>query len=599
MADGPPALAVSDLRVVFPGPPAVAALDGLSLEVAAGECLGLVGESGSGKSTLSRVLLGLEGGAAVTGRLALGAVDGGVLDEAGWRSLRWRNIALAPQSLASLNPVLSVGLQMAEPQQVHLNRSRADSDRRSAQALDDVGLGAWALDRHPRELSGGQKRQVLLALALVCDSPVIVLDEPTAGLDPVVRRRVVTALRHLVVADGRALLVLGHDLDAMEALADRVTVLYRGWAAESGPTAAVLQDPRAPYTWALLNARPTLASVKDLRGIRGRAPDPGEVALGCPFVGRCTQAIDACATERPAPAVPDGEDGARQVACLRGGLVPVLEARDLHKRYRRRGAPAAVDGVSLQVRHGEVVGLVGPTGAGKTTLALLLARLLEADQGSVRLLGENLSSLGGAPLRAARRHIQVLFQDPYDALSPRLTIAAAIREPLDVQGLGTPADRDARVRAELDAVRLPSNPSFLARHTHELSGGQLQRVALARALVLDPAVLIADEPVSLLDPSEQANVLQLLKRLQVERGLAMLLVSHDLAVVLRTADRVLVMDQGRIVESGTGTQLFTAPQHPVTQALLAASGRIEFEPAAGNSGAGPFPDDTTGTITDN
>jgi ABC-type glutathione transport system ATPase component len=306
------------------------------------------------------------------------------------------------------------------------------------------------------------------------------------------------------------------------------------------------------------------------------------VAPGCPFVGRCTQAIDACATERPGlrhlAAASEIGGGSQLVACIRGGLVAVLEARDLHKRYRGGGAggtgqEAAVDGASLEVHHGEVVGLVGVTGAGKTTLALLLARLLEPDRGSVHLLGADLSAAQGAKLRAARRHIQMLFQDPYDALSPRLTIADAIREPLDVLGIGEPPSRDRRVRDELDAVRLPRDPSFLARHTHELSGGQLQRVALARALVLDPALLIADEPVSMLDPSEQANVLQLLKRLQVERGMAVLLVSHDLAVVLRTADRVLVMDRGRIVEAGTGTQLFTSPRHPATRALLAAAGR--------------------------
>jgi peptide/nickel transport system ATP-binding protein len=370
-------------------------------------------------------------------------------------------------------------------------------------------------------------------------------------------------------------MLFGHDLDLIDAVADRVAVLYRGWVAETGPTARVLRKPRSPYTWALLNARATLASIKELRGIRGRPAEPGQSTAGCPFLGRCTQSVEACAGTRPEPAPPDGEDGARLVACIRGGLVPLLQAHGLHKRYRvsRPRAQVAIDGVDLEIRHGEVLGLVGASGAGKSTLAMVLVRLLEADRGAIIFDGADLQALDGTALRQTRRHLQLLFQDPFEALSSRLTVGAIIREPLDVQHLGEPAERDRRVQQELDAVRLPSDPSFLGRFTHQLSGGQLQRVALARALILDPKLLVADEPVSMLDPSEQANLLQLLKQLQVERGMAMLLVSHDLAVVLRTADRVMVMDQGRIVEAGTGTELLVAPRHPVTQGLLAAAGR--------------------------
>ena len=574
-------LSVADLRVTYPGPPAVPALDGVSLEVAAGECLGVIGESGSGKSTLARVLLGLAGGAQVSGARRLGDIDLASLDERAWQTIRGRAIALVPQSLASLNPVLSVGLQLAEPQQVHRSRTRAESDTRSIEELEGVGLAPDVLERFPGQLSGGQRRLVLLAMALVCDPSVLILDEPTAGLDPVVRNQVAAALRRLVAQQGRAVVVLGHDLDTIAVLADRVAVLYRGWLAELGPTRRVLEQPRAPYTWALLNARPTLGSVKELRSIRGRAPQPGEVSPGCPFAGRCTQVVDDCTIRRPDLVAPDGEDDrTRLVACVRRGVVVALEGRDLRKSYRfdHRHERAAVDGVSVEIRHGEVVGLTGATGAGKSTLALLLARLLDADGGSVTLQGKDFLAARGSELRAARRHVQLLFQDPYQALSSRMTVAAAVREPLDAQRVGSPAERDARVARELDAVRLPADLSFLARHTHQLSGGQLQRVALARALILDPAVLIADEPVSQLDPSEQANVLQLLKTLQVERGMAMLLVSHDLAVLLRVADRVLVMDRGRIVERGTGAQLVTSPQHAATRALLSAAGRDRLLP---------------------
>jgi peptide/nickel transport system ATP-binding protein len=573
------ALSIAGLQVTYAGPPPVRALDGISLDVAVGECVGILGESGSGKSTLAKALLGLADRADVAGGLRLGDTDLAALDESGWRDVRWRRVALAVQSTTSLNPVLRVGLQLAEPQVVHLDRARADADARSAQVLSEVGLDEWALDRFPNELSGGQRRLVLLAMALVCDPEVVVLDEPTAGLDPATRERVLDTLLRRRDERRVALVILGHDVEAIEGVADRVAVLYRGWLAEVGPARRVLDEPRAPYTWALLNARPTLGSVKDLRGIRGDPPDPTVVAGGCPFAGRCTQAVELCAKGRPPLVAPPGEDGERLVACVRGGVVSLLEARDLRVSYRLTGhlghrtQVQAVDGVSLDVREGEVVGVVGPTGAGKSTLAMLLVRLLEPDEGSVRFEGADLLAARGSELKAARRRVQLLFQDPYEALSPRLTVGAAVREPLDVQGLGQPPWRDDRVRAELAAVRLPTGAAFLARHTHELSGGQLQRLALARALVLEPKLLVADEPVSMLDPSEQAKMLQLLKHLQVERGMAMVFVSHDLAVVLRVADRVVVMDGGRIVEEGRGDLLLLAPRHPVTKSLLEASGR--------------------------
>ncbi|HVW30922.1 MAG TPA: ABC transporter ATP-binding protein [Acidimicrobiia bacterium] len=573
------ALTVDRLRVTYPGPPPVRAVDDLSLAVAGGECLGILGESGSGKSTFGRSLLGLAGTATVAGAIHLGDVDLTALDEDGWRDIRWRRISMAMQSAASLNPVLRIGLQLAEPQQVHLDRRREEADARSAEVLDAVGLGDWALERYPRELSGGQRRLVLLALALVCDPEVLVLDEPTSGLDPATRNRVLEVLGRLRGEGGRALLVMSHDADALELLADRVAVMYRGWLAEIGPAGPVLEGARHPYSRALLNARPTLASVKDLRGIRGDPPNPTEVAPGCPFAGRCTQEIAGCRDGRPPLVPPTGEAGERLVACIRGGVVPVLVGRDLSKSYAvrrglgRREQVAAVDRVSVEVTEGEVVGLVGASGAGKSTLSSMLVRLLEPDGGSVELEGLDLLAATGPELKAARRRMQLLFQDPFEALSARLTVGQAVREPLELQGLGDHEEQGHRVRATLRAARLPADDDFLARYTHELSGGQLQRVSLARALVLEPKVLVADEPVSMLDPSEQAKVLQLLKQLQVDRGMAMVLVSHDLASVLRIADRVLVMDRGRVVEEGTGSELLMNPRHPATRALLDAAGR--------------------------
>ena len=571
------ALAVEDLRVTYPGPPPVRALDGISLGVDPGQCLGVIGESGSGKSTFARAVLGLLPDARVEGGVHLDGLDLGSLDEQGWRAVRWRRLSLAFQSTTALNPVLRVGAQVAEPLQVHHGLDREPARQRAEGLLDEVGVGAAAAGRYPRELSGGQQRLALIAMAAACDPEVILLDEPTAGLDPVTRQRLMGFLLGLRSERGTTLVVLSHDAGAVAALADRVAVLYRGWLAEIGPAARVLDEPRHPYSQPLLASLPTLGTVKELRGIRGDPPDPTEVPRGCPFLGRCTQSIDACHPDRPPLLAPPGEDGERVVACVRAGLVAVLEARGLRKAYRlssglRRQQHQAVDDVSVEVREGEVVGLVGATGAGKSTLAKLLVRLLEPDEGTVRIEGRDMLAADGAELRDVRRRAQLLFQDPFEALSPRLTVSEAVREPLDVQDVGSQADRDERVRQALATARVPPAHSILERRSHELSGGQLQRVALARALVLEPKLLVADEPVSMLDPSEQAKMLQLLKTIQVERGMAMVLISHDLAVVLRVADRVLVLDRGRVVEDASGTRLLLSPSTNTTRTLLAAAG---------------------------
>lgn len=580
-------LRVDGLRVTYPGPAPVRALDGVSFSVGRGSCLGILGESGSGKSTLARALLGLLGDASVAGEIVLDGADLTTLDEAGWRAIRWARIALSFQSVTALNPVLRIGRQVSEPLEVHLRYDERRAAERARELLAEIGLEAEHAERYPNELSGGQRRLVLLAMAMACDPEVLVLDEPTVGLDPVTRARVLAVLGRIQAQGSTAMVVLSHDADALELLADDAVVLYRGWMAETGPAAAVIERPRNPYTWALLNARPTLASVKDLRGIRGDVPDPTEVAVGCPFLDRCTQSTEECKPSRPPLVAPPGEAGDRLVACVRGGLVDLVSARGLRKSYRRRRGLlrsdiplAAVDGIDISVRQGETVGLVGATGAGKSTLANLLVGLLEPDEGEIVFEGRNLVAARGDELKRIKRRAQMLFQDPYEAISGRMTVAEAVREPLDVQRIGTGGERDALVRATLAAARLPGE-SFLSRRSHELSGGQLQRVALARALVLEPKLLVADEPVSMLDPSEQAKLIQLLKHLQVERGMAMVFVSHDLSVVLRVADRVMVLDRGRIVEEGTSAEILVHPRHDVTKDLLAAAGRdMLFEPYA-------------------
>lgn len=587
-------LRIEGLRVTHPGPPPVRAVDDVDVEVAPGECVGILGESGSGKSSLARSVLGLSSDSDVAGSIRLDDTELTALDEDQWQEVRWNRIALVFQSTTALNPVLRVDEQVAEPLTVHRGGSRRAARTQGVAMLERVGLAPDRVHRYPHELSGGQRRLALLAMALICNPDVLVLDEPTAGLDSFVRGHVLDLLGELVRERQQSILILTHDVDALTDFADRVLVMYRGAVAEAGPTARVLEDPRHPYAFGLLNSRPTLGTLKDLRGIRGDPPDPTTVAVGCPFLERCTQVVDACHDQRPAMEVPTGEAGGRVVACVRGGLVPVVSARGLRKTYavrnggRQRIRVTAVDGIDIDVREGEVVGLVGPNGAGKSTLGNLLLRLIDADEGTIELEGRDLLRAEGSELKAARRRIQMLFQDPYEALSPRLTVREAVREPLDVQELGTPAQREELVASTLADVRLPPRDGFLDRHTHELSGGQLQRVALARALVLEPKLLVADEPLEGLDPSEQAKMLQLLKALQVERGMAMVLVSHDLAVVLRTVDRVLVIDGGRVVEEASGTQLLLDPQHDTTRRLLDASGRGRLAMTNGN-GAGHLP----------
>lgn len=589
-------LEVRDLAVTYHGPPPVYALDGVSFDLAPGQSLGVLGESGSGKSTLSRALLGLADEADVAGRVVHEGTVLTDLDEDGWRDHRWGRVALVFQSTTALNPALTIGAQLAETLIEGEGASKRQARVAVADMVEQIGLAPDVVDRHPAELSGGRRRLALLAMALMRDPDLLVLDEPTAGLDPLTREHVLGLLSERRADPDRSLLVLTHDVDSLRALADRVAVLYRGHLAELGPVGRVLDDPRHPYTWGLLNAHPRLGNLKDLRGIRGLPPDATVPVRGCAFADRCTQVIDDCRHDRP-PLVEvslngraaDGAVGvgagvgvgpAGRVACVRGGIVAAIRGVGLRKTYTsgpalRRRRTVAVDGVDVEVREGEVVGLVGPNGAGKSTVGKLLLRLVEADEGSVEIDGGDLLTLEGSALKAARGRLQMLFQDPFEALSPRLRIDECVREPLDVQDIGRAADRDAVVRAAIDAVRLPSNDAFMARRTHELSGGQLQRVALARALVLEPKVLVADEPFEGLDPSEQAKMIQLLKSLQVERGMAMVLVSHDLAVVLRVADRVLVLDEGRVVEEASGTELLRRPRHPVTRRLLGAAGALD------------------------
>lgn len=585
-----PLLSVRDLYVHFR--PAqggngaeVRAVDGVSFDLAAGEALAIVGESGSGKTTLGRALLGLHPPGTTQGSIRLENRELSDLAEEAWRPLRWRRVAMTVQGVGTaFDPVYRIGEQIAEPLREHFTLSVDGAAARVGELAQRLGLEQRHLRAYPHQLSVGEKQRAMLAMALSCQPDLLIVDEPTSGQDVLSRAYLIALLRDLRRETGLSLLLITHDLAAAAQLADRVAVLYAGKLAEVGATRDILERPLHPYTWGLLNAYPSMTTARDLRGIRGQSPDSSDPPPGCRFHPRCTQAVEMCLRVEPLLTEQEG----RLIACHLGGLGILLQARDLQKAFStnargsvgRPGTAEQVEAVrraSLEVRQGEVVALVGETGSGKTTLGRLLVGLLEADGGRVVFEGQDLQSASGQSRKALRQRIQFIAQDPFDAVSPRLCVQEIVREPLDIQGMGTAPERQAKVRHVLRAVGLSPDPAFLGRRAHELSGGELQRVAIARALVLDPKLIVADEPVSMLDASEQAKVINLLKEIQNERGMGLLIISHDLALVRKIADRILVMRQGEIVEGGPASHIVTHPHHEYTRALLGAAPAFSWE----------------------
>ncbi|MGQ4617199.1 dipeptide ABC transporter ATP-binding protein [Nocardia sp. R7R-8] len=523
-----PLLHVEDLRVRYrsdTGP--VTALDGVSLTVARGEVVALVGESGSGKSTLAHAVIGLLGANA---EIAGGTVtfDGAVVDtgsERALRRLRGARIGFVPQDPGlSLNPVRRVGAQVAESLLVHGLAERKAARGRAIELLADAGLDRPELRaaQYPHELSGGQRQRVLIAAALACAPDLVIADEPTSALDATVARRVLDRLAEQIAARGTAVLLITHDLAVAAERADRLVVLNGGEVVESGPTAELLATPRHPYTKRLLAASPSLGPTD---GYREPKPRTGE---------------------------------------------PLLVLREVHKTFRAHGGDSvtAVSGVGFELGRGETLSLVGESGSGKSTTARIALRLTEPDRGEVTFDGQPLSRARGSRLRALRKRFQVVYQNPYASLDPRWRVGAIVEEPLRAFGIGNRAQRRDRVAELLTQVALPAG--FAQRRPAELSGGQRQRVAIARALALHPELLVLDEPVSALDASVQAQILELLDRLQTELSLSYLFISHDLAVVRRISDHVAVLRHGRIVESGRTAEIFGDPQHEYTRELLSA-----------------------------
>ncbi|NII51229.1 ABC transporter ATP-binding protein [Frigoribacterium endophyticum] len=560
---GPALLEVDGLSVAFGGRPVV---DDVSFSVSTGECVAIVGESGSGKSVTARSLLGLSGGRVSARGLRLGDTDLTALGERGWRAVRGPRIGLVLQdALVSLDPLRPIGREIDDALRLHTPLGPRGRRERALEALVEVGMPEpeARLGQRSGELSGGLRQRALIAAALVLRPELVVADEPTTALDAEVQRLVVDRLAALRDG-GTAVLAISHDLGVVRRLADRVVVMRAGVVVETGPTEQVLGDPRHEYTRLLLAALPRGVA----RGAR-LSPAPSAPDRSAPPAPAATAENRVPNDEPRSSAVHGSERGSSRVGA---GPAPevVLAASGLRRAFAVRGsAPrVAVDDVSFELRAGETLGLVGASGSGKTTTARLLLGLDDPDDGAVTLLGEPWAPLRERERRARRALLGAVYQDPSSSFDPRWTVGQLLADAVTSGRVTRPGRVSTEVEGLLDRVGLAVDVA--ERRPGTLSGGQRQRVAVARALAPRPRVVVCDEPVSALDVSVQAQVLDLLDELQREEGLAYLFISHDLDVVAHMSDHVAVMQHGRVVEHGPAAPLFAAPQHPYTRALLAA-----------------------------
>ena len=593
-----PVVEVSDLRVELLSS-GVDIVDEIGVQIHSGEVLGLVGESGSGKTTVGMALLGhVRGGGRVGGGSV--AIDGRDLSALGadeLRHLRGGVVSYIPQDPGTaLNPALRIGIQLTEVLDAHAPGWSDDERReRVREALAEVALPTddVFLKRYPHQLSGGQQQRVAIAMAFANRPKVIVCDEPTTGLDVTTQARVLETVRDLCRSHQVAALYVTHDLAVVAELADRVAVMYAGRIVESGPREAIFSAPRHPYTRRLLRAVPDIAGKRTVIGIPGRAALPGSRPEGCFFHPRCPLADDESRSAFPpvtelggghtvrcfhhAEAVQRAEpEGAGQLGPRTVGEELMLTVRDLDAHY---GASHALFRIDLDVHREECLALVGESGSGKTTLARSVSGLHSDYTGQVRLRDDPLPQAARRRSRNARKEIQYIFQNPYASLNPRRTIGQSIGRQLQLFYPGSRADTGQRVAECLERVALSS--SAASRFPDQLSGGERQRVAIARALAAQPSVLICDEVTSALDVSVQAAIIELLGQLRREMGLSMLFITHDLALIRTIADRVAVMNEGRIVEEGPVDKILTAPTADYTRQLLANTPSIEL--ALGNA----------------
>lgn len=546
-----PLLSIRDLEVTFTtdAGPAVA-VRGATFDVLPGETVAVVGESGSGKSTTAAAIIGLlaQNGRVTGGKVLFDGRDVAARGGAGIARMRGRDIGMVPQDpMSNLNPVMRVGAQIVEALEDNGVARGEAARRRAVELLEEAGLpdARRRASQYPHEFSGGMRQRALIAMGLSCGPRLLIADEPTSALDVTVQRTILDRLETLTAERSTAVLLITHDLGLAAERAQRIVVMYRGEVVETGPASRILRDPQHEYTRRLLAAAPSLAS----RRIE---------------IAKHTGATAAVADDLLAPAVRGTADDT------------LVDVRDVTKVFRIRGRGlfsrgtdfTAVDGVSLTIPRGTTTAVVGESGSGKSTLARMILALEEPTSGTILFDGEPVGGRDHAAEVRFRRRVQPVFQDPYSSLDPLYTIYRTIEEPLRAHGYGSAERRRERVLELMDDVAL--SHSLLRRYPAELSGGQRQRVAIARALALDPELVVCDEAVSALDVIVQSQILHLLADLQQRKGLSYLFISHDLAVVRQIADRVCVMEQGRVVEEGTVDDVFDAPQQAYTRALLDA-----------------------------
>jgi peptide/nickel transport system ATP-binding protein len=624
-----PVLAVSDLRTqFFTDEGVVRAVDGVSFTISAGEALGIVGESGSGKSVAAMSLMRLleEPARIVSGRIAFEGRDVLAMGATELRKLRGGGMAMVFQDpMTSLNPVLRIARQLVETMVVHGRYGEAEATKRSITLLGRMGITTpeRAIASYPHQFSGGMRQRVAIAMGMSNEPSLLIADEPTTALDVTIQAQILELLRELNRDFGTAIMLISHDLGVIASVCSRVLVMYAGEVVEEGPAEAILADPKHPYSWALINAVPRLdrepLDGKRLVSIDGTPPDPLSEPVGCRFAPRCPFRVERCEEHPELSSVGAGRKARCWVTQGGGKLemsgrvigrnagsdspdslrllgpspppspregrgegvplaaAPLLQVRGLVKHFAlpKRGFfephrfVHAVDGVDLDVRRGETVGLVGESGCGKSTLARVLLRIHRPDAGSILFDGQDIAQATPAAVRPLRRRLQMVFQDPYASLNSRMTVAQILEEPLRFHGLTTGgAETRERIAELLATVRL--SPKSASRYPHEFSGGQRQRISIARALAVQPDFIVADEPISALDVNIQAQILNLMLQLQEDFGLTYLFIAHDLAVVRHISDRVVVLYLGKVAEVAPAKALFEAPLHPYTRYLISA-----------------------------
>ncbi|MGB8997073.1 MAG: ABC transporter ATP-binding protein [Pseudonocardiaceae bacterium] len=571
-------------------------VSGVSLTVGKGESLGIVGESGCGKTmtALSIIRLLPPGGRVAGGSIMLGGTDLATLDEAGMRKVRGNRIGMIFQDpMTSLNPCMTIGDQVSETVLLHRDVTRAQARERAAEVLDLVGMprAKERLDSYPHLLSGGMRQRVVIAMALACEPELLIADEPTTALDATIQKQILELIDELRSRLGMAVILVTHDLGVIAGYTDRVAVMYAGKIVEASSTRELFDNPRHPYTEALFRALPeNVDADRRLYAIPGMPPDLSNPPQGCRFAARCAYATAECRAQEPEltgnghPFACYHPLGAKEqatpnphtpLAAAAAEAAPLLEVRNLVRTFpvtsngvlqRKIGAISAVADVSFTVRTGETFGLVGESGCGKSTIGRLLVAADTPTSGSITFDGAEISSKSHRQLRKCRRDFQLMFQDPYASLDPRMRVRSILREPLAIQHRGSAGEQEKAIATLLDEVGLPR--TALDKYPHEFSGGQRQRIGLARALALRPKLIVADEPVSALDVSVQAQILNLMRDLQREHQLTYVFISHDLSVVRYLSTTIGVMYLGKLVEIGPAEQVYTSPAHPYTRGLI-------------------------------